>query len=351
LKTRTRITEAGLRRLIRHFLNEGPLAEIPPANPGERGRPAYFSLKAADFPPKIAASEQIDTTKSSVGHHLNPEAVKLFLHNTEDNWAIFTLPFAASKPRPAGSGIPGPPGPALKDGDFKEELMNVVNKKAEEFEIPKGTKILVVGDSPFENDNKEVPWVVGHDIFGHNITSLERRDDKTSLELATKLGRVTTNFYNSLQKRLGVLGKDYNPEELHNSYVTGAKLDAAEAQLKAASKNMKLTIKILTRLIHKALPADMKLAGSETDDIKPDIFATILLDPSFELNKQEVINHLDLPIIADLIQRESVPPKEIEDFKNIISDAAVELFKIFREHVKRWLASIESDTPKLIHLW
>ena len=105
MKTRTRITEAGLRRLIRHFLNEGPLAEIPPANPGEPGRPAYISLNAADFPKKIFTDEQIDTTKSSVGYGLNAEDVKLFLKDTEDTWAIFTLPFTASKPSPVGPGI------------------------------------------------------------------------------------------------------------------------------------------------------------------------------------------------------------------------------------------------------
>jgi hypothetical protein len=351
LKTRTRITEAGLRRLIRHFLNEGPLAEIPPANPGEPGRPAYISLNAADFPKEIFTDQQIDTTKSSVGYGLNAEDVKLFLKDTKHKWAIFTLPFTASKPSPVGPGISGPPGAPLKDGDFKKTLLNVVKKRAEELNIPAGTKILVVGDGPFADDYKNVHWAIGHDIFGHTISSLDRREDQTSLELGTLLGDNIRDVYNALQKSLGIPGKVFNPEELHNSYVTGAERDAAEAQLKAASKNMKLTTNILNRLIHESLPRGKKVAGSETNDIKPDIYAAIFLYPGIKLDKQTVHDHLDLPKIADLIQREGVPSKKIEYFKNIISDAADALFEAYRAHIDRWLESIEPNTPTLIYLW
>ena len=260
MKTRTRITEAGLRRLIRHFLNEGPLAEIPPANPGEPGRPAYINLNAADFPKEFFTDEQIDTTKKSVGYGLNAEDVKLFLNNTDHNWAIFTLPFTASKPSPVDPGISGPPGAPLKDGDFKTKLLNVVKKKAEKLKIPAGTKIFVVGDGPFADDYTDVTWAIGHDIFGHTISSLDRREDQISLKLGTLLGGNIRDVYNALQKSLGIPGKVFNPEELYNSYVAGAERDAAEAQLKAASKNMKLTTNILNRLIHESLPEDKKVA-------------------------------------------------------------------------------------------
>lgn len=349
MKTRTRITEAGLRRLIRYFLNEGPLAEIPPANPGEPGRPAYFSLNAADFPKDIATNAQIDTTKSSVGYGLDPNDVKAFLENTAHKWAIFTLPFTASRPSPVGPGISGPPGALLKDGDVKTKLLKDIEEKAKE--LPEGTKILVVGDGPFADDYKDVPWVIGHDIFGHTITSLDRREDEISLKLGTLLGGNIRDVYNSLQKSLGIPGKVFNPEELYNSYVTGDARDAAEARLKAASKNMKLTTNILNRLIHESLPRDKKVAGSETNDIKPDIYAAIFLYPEIKLDKQTVHDHLDLPKIADLIQREGVPPEKIEYFKNIISDAAVALFEVYRVHVDSWIDSIEPNTPTLIHQW
>lgn len=362
MKTRTRITEAGLRRLVRHLLNEVPLAELPPVNPGESGRPAFFSPNATDFSQKIFANTQIDTTKSSVGYGLDPNDVKVFLDKSKGIWAIFTLPFSAK----------------LKDGEDKEILLNDIKKLAEKFKIPAGTKILVVSDGPFEGDYKNVRWSVGHDIIGHTITSLERREDEISLTLGTYLGNNIRDVYNALQKSLGVPGKAFNPEELHNSYITGAESEAKEAQIKAAFRNMKLTTTILNSLIHKSLPDERKLSESETNDIKPDIFASIFLDPSIKLDKQKVINHLDLPKITDLtlgaeeapkVKKDRRPPpagggrwqkspkpikkvpENIEEIKNIISDAAIELFEAYKKHVDDWISSIEADTPTLIHQW
>jgi len=372
LKTRTRITEAGLRRLVRHFLNETPLAEIPPANPGETGRPAFFSPNATDFSRKIFGNTQIDTTKSSVGYGLDPNDVKVFLDKSKGIWAIFTLPFSAK----------------LKDGEDKEILLNDIKKLAEKLKIPVGTKILVVGDGPYEGDYKNVRWSIGHDIIGHTITSLDRREDEISLKLGSYLGSNIRDVYNVLQKSLDAPGRAFNPEELHNSYITAAERDAEEGRLKAAFKNMKLTTNILNSLIHKSLPDERKLSESETNDIKPDIFASIFLNPSIKLDKQKVINHLDLPKIADLTlgaeeapkaKKDSRPPpagggqlrakrrsswwtsprpiekvpentEEIKN-KNIISDATIELFEAYKKHVDDWISSIEADTPTLIHQW
>jgi len=82
------------------------------------------------------------------------EQARVLMRNTEENWAIVTFSVADTYGHFARS----------------DKLWNQFNQWIREQNIPKGTRIIVIGSPTFAEDYDSVLWAVGHDIFGHTLT-------------------------------------------------------------------------------------------------------------------------------------------------------------------------------------
>jgi len=143
-----KITEGRLRSIIRDMiLAEAPLVgdgiyryEVSPEENKERGMPRNIY-------PSIAYNQSTDPAWI--------DEARVLMRNTAENWAIVSLSrsdyFADG---PTGT-IP------IETPGF--------NKWIRAQNIPKGTRIIVIGSGNYPGDYENVAWAIGHDIFGHTL--------------------------------------------------------------------------------------------------------------------------------------------------------------------------------------
>ena len=142
-----RINERRLRSIIRDMI----LAEAPLVGDGiyrYEVSPKALNRKS-DRAPSIGYSASADPAWI--------DEARVIMRNTPDKWAIV----------------------ALSSSDYLDNnSLIATSEDTDEFdqwirsqEIPKGTRIIVVGVGNYPGDYKNVAWAIGHDIFGHTLTS------------------------------------------------------------------------------------------------------------------------------------------------------------------------------------
>ena len=143
-----KITESKLRQIIREeILDEAPLV----------GDGIYRYKVGHDYTSKMG----FQAYSPSVGYKPSEDPewrdkARVLMRNTAENWAIVTLSAADAY------GVY-----ASNDNNWKQ-----FNQWIREQNIPKGTRIIVVGSPIFPDDYDSVAWAVGHDIFGHTLNEL-----------------------------------------------------------------------------------------------------------------------------------------------------------------------------------
>jgi hypothetical protein len=147
-----KLTKAQLRKLVRANLSETPLMDILPFK-NKRDDSINVSPRAGSsigyrIPSKIKGSE-IDRRKQFT------DAAKFFLEDSEDNWYIIVLKNVGQDKNLASDTVNSP--------DFKQWISSL--------NIPKKSKILVVGRSSYLGDFLAPEWQIVHDIIGHTIDS------------------------------------------------------------------------------------------------------------------------------------------------------------------------------------
>jgi len=154
-----RINERRLRSIIRDMiLTETPLAgdgiyryEVSSGENEKLGMPRKIY-------PSIAYNQSADPAWI--------DEARVIMRNTPDMWAIVTL-----------SRVNYLDGNSLISMSKDAGLISV-SEDTDEFDhwlrsqnIPKGTRIIVVGSKNYQGDYENVAWAIGHDIFGHTLTS------------------------------------------------------------------------------------------------------------------------------------------------------------------------------------
>ena len=138
-----RLNERRLRSIIRDMI----LAEAPLVGDGiYRYEVSSKALnRKSDRAPSIGYSASADPAWI--------DEARVIMRNTPDKWAIV----------------------ALSSSDYLDNnSLIATSEDTDEFdqwirsqEIPKGTRIIVVGVGNYPGDYKNVAWAIGHDIFGH----------------------------------------------------------------------------------------------------------------------------------------------------------------------------------------
>lgn len=259
-----KITETQLRRMIvETLLDEAPLVgdgiyryddgiTVPePDNPWE---PEYGRASIAHAP-------------SSSPEWIND--ARLLMKNTVDNWAIVTLARTDDN-----EGI-------VTSDKFKKWLASQ--------RIPKGTKIIVIGNAPYDGDFSTAAWAIGHDIFGHTIQSMASVRDRTARFSSEVWYDYVKNFHNQL------------PAEM--------------------------------QLAHRGEVA-VPLAVA---DFMPDIFAAVFLG---------IIGDEEITAIIDRIISGVAPA-----FKEADATMYRALLASVKSDVMSWIRSISTDNPHLIYPW
>jgi len=78
---------------------------------------------------------------------------RVLMRNTAEKWAIVTFSVADTYGHFANN----------------DKQWSQLNQWIREKNIPKGTRIIVIGSPTFAEDYDSVLWAVGHDIFGHTL--------------------------------------------------------------------------------------------------------------------------------------------------------------------------------------
>ena len=145
-----KITEGRLRSIIRDMiLTEAPLVgdgiyryKVSPKENEKLGMPRNIY-------PSVAYNQSADPAWI--------DEARVIMRNTPDMWAIVTLSHA---------------------NFLYDNSLILMSEDTDEFNhwlrsqnIPKGTRIIVVGSKNYQGDYENVAWAIGHDIFGHTLTS------------------------------------------------------------------------------------------------------------------------------------------------------------------------------------
>jgi len=147
-----KITERRLRSIIRDMiLSEAPLV----------GDGIYrYEMSPEDdkeFGGSIPGGLTDDTSTIGYRQSKNPlwrDEARVLMRNTTENWAIVSL----SRSDYFAAGLTMIP---LETPRF--------NKWIRAQNIPKGTRIIVIGSGNYPGDYENVAWAIGHDIFGHTL--------------------------------------------------------------------------------------------------------------------------------------------------------------------------------------
>ena len=224
-----KLTKAQLRKIVRTNLLETPLMDIIP-----------FKNKRDNLPWAVPdAAEDPVRSRPTIGYNLPSkmrgteqekrkqftDAAKVLLADSEDNWYIIVIKNI--------SGSWGSSSKVINNPEFDEWMSSL--------SIPKGSKILVVGQISVSGDYLAPKWQIAHDIIGHTIWRYYRDNIQNNLEIE-------------------------GHEEISNLFE-----DSYEEHIK------------ITWL---SLPDEFKIAKSEPDDRLPDIFAAIFAN---KFNKQKAV--------------------------------------------------------------
>jgi hypothetical protein len=157
-----KLTKAQLRKIVRTNLLETPLMDIIPFK-NKRIRNEFTSSTPSigyKLPSVMKGTEQEKRNQFT-------DAAKILLADSEDNWYIVVL---------------------KNVGYYKYDPSNII--KSPEFlqwmsslNIPKGSKILIPGQSNLKGDYRTPEWQIVHDIIGHTIYKYYRKEIKTNFEI------------------------------------------------------------------------------------------------------------------------------------------------------------------------
>lgn len=259
-----RITETQLRRMIVETL----LDEAPLVGDGVYRYDDGNSAPEPDNPwEPVYGRPSIAYAQSSSPEWIND--ARLLMKNTVDNWAIVTL--------------------ARTDDNEGIVTSDKFKKWLESQRIPKGTKIIVIGNAPYDGDFSAAAWAIGHDIFGHTIQSMVSARDRITRFSSEK-------WYDYVKK------------------------------------------------FHDQLPSEIKLAHvGEVDvplaiaDFMPDIFAAVFLGIIGDEEISAMIDRIILGVAPAYKETDAMMYETL--LANVKSD------------VMSWIKSISTDYPHLIYPW
>ena len=228
-----KLTKAQLRKVIRSNLLEAPLMDILP-----------FKNKRDTSSIDSSAPSALYSAAPSVGYKLPSrmkgteqekrknfaDAAKVFLADSEDNWYIVVL-------KNVGYYV-DLPYDTIKSPEFLQWMSSL--------NIPKGSKILVVGQRSVTGDYKTPEWQIVHDVIGHTIESYYSQ-------------KITLS-----QRQSSVQAK--------------------------ISKFLKGYMHMHSMMTWTTLPDEFKIAKSNPEDRMPDIFAAIFAN---KFNRQKAVSLLN----------------------------------------------------------
>lgn len=222
-----RITESALRKIIREeILNEVPITDMGDYTvPPDEGNSSTFKKPADPSIGSAAIKLKSDRLKAKA----------MFL-DTAHNWAIITL----SDTRFAEK--------TLKTPAFKQWLLNR--------KISSKTKILVVIGPSLYGDFKSARWAIGHDIFGHSLSTYAgRTTPKFSKQDFNSEGDSVDSYYDISEIIEGAIWKVI-PRELQLGNVDGDRLPDVMLAIFLGKLDRELAIAAAKAGIEEKIPAE-----------------------------------------------------------------------------------------------
>ena len=228
-----KLTKAQLRKIVQANLLETPLMDIIPFKNKRDNSPWAAPSAGPPLPPPRRLSAP------TIGYNLPSkmrgteqekrkqftDAAKVLLADSEENWYIIVLKNISGNWRSASKIINSP--------EFNEWMSSL--------NIPKGSKIIIPGQSSATGDYRAPEWQIAHDIIGHTIYRHYRENIKNNLKIE-------------------------GHEEISNLFE-----DSYEEH------------KNITWL---SLPDEFKISKREPDDRLPDILAAVFAN---KFNKQKAV--------------------------------------------------------------
>lgn len=248
-----KLTKAQLRKLVCSNLLEAPLMDILPFKNKRDTSSIDSSAPSVGYklPSRMKGTEQ-EKRKNFA------DAAKVFLADSEDNWYIVVL-------KNVGYYV-DLPYDTIKSPEFLQWMSSL--------NIPKGSKILVVGQRSVKGDYKTPEWQIVHDIIGHTIESYCSQ----KITLLKRQSFVQTKIYTFLARYI----------DLHSTTTW------------------------------TTLPDEFKIAKSSVSDRMPDIFAAIFANKFNRQKAVSLLNSVDEPgeelcsALYDLVEewKKSIPYDE-----------------------------------------
>lgn len=224
-----KLTKAELRKIVRENLLETPLMDILPfKNKWE------YSVDDLDIGPSIGYNlpSKLKGTEKERRKQF-ADSAKVLLADSEDNWYIIVLKNVGGNPNSMSKVVDSP--------EFVQWMSSL--------NIPKGSKILVPGQTSMSGDFRAPEWQIVHDIIGHSIYD---------------------HYMNEIQKKSDV---KVNADIINN-------FDDH------FSEHVKIT--------WTSLPDEFKIAKRDFIDRLPDIFAAIFANKFDKQKAVEAYKKLDI---------------------------------------------------------
>lgn len=225
-----KLTKSQLRKIVRSSLLETPLMDILPFKNRRKPNTDDSSAPSVGYrlPSSMRGTEQEKRKQFT-------DAAKVYLADSEDNWYIVVLKNIGY--------YDYLPTDTIESPEFLR-WMNSLN-------IPKGSKILVVGQRSVAGDFTAPEWQIVHDIIGHTIESYY--EDKFSSQQRSS----------SAQTKIYKFFKGYKEIHRYKTWTT--------------------------------LPDEFKIAKSNPDDRLPDIFAAIFANKFDRQKAVSLLNSINEP--------------------------------------------------------
>jgi hypothetical protein len=225
-----KLTKAQLRKIVQANLLETPLMDILPFknkwNPNSTDSVA--SSVGYRLPSRMKGTEQ-EKRKNFTN------AAKVYLADSEDNWYIVVLKNVGY--------YDYDPANTIKSPEFLQWMSSL--------NIPKGSKILIPGQSNLKGDYRAPEWQIVHDIIGHTIESYYTENI------------LSSQIQSSVQAKISKFFRGYPILHQYKTWTT--------------------------------LPDEFKIAKSEPDDRLPDIFAAIFANKFDRQKAVSLLNSAEAP--------------------------------------------------------
>jgi len=177
-----KLTKAQLRKLVRANLLETPLMDIYPYK--NRRAPNQFISTVPSVGYRLPSALK-GTTREKRNQFTT--AAKVLLADSEDSWYIIVFKNIGYNNYH--------PTEIVESPEFLQ-WMNSLN-------IPKGSKILVVGQGRIKGDYLAPEWQIAHDIIGHTILQHYRENMKGNFEIEG-YEEIFNSFENSEEEHLNI---------------------------------------------------------------------------------------------------------------------------------------------------